>query len=571
MSDRSNHRIHELLAQARTLWVICERFDEISFELRALAPLTRHPAESKTCQTTKTRLSTDVQQLRRRRAAILNHLALSLARHRILPNATMQTHLLNLCQNLLQTPQSYLGLDPNTSLTQLTHDFDCLLAAQQLSTMRHLAMRLELALIASPGYQPRHTHRLLPGELNRQSDFLCALMAYDAYPHDYPGVSATEFCHFIAYHYAHVTLHHAEVIDLRSLVPEGEISGIAGSAFIFGGAQGDQVFVNFRGAERSGQEGEWLETTRDWRYLLSTILLGQGDTSDQLPFARTFITRLRAQLTPGAVLYGLGHSLGGQLVQAVQLLDCPFKQATVVNAVPMQIAQLERAEPGRFTPDQWQILHRRCAAKTSAANLNADLVAFGETDSHITHLSFADDFTTLFTWAQGTATIGQHQTFTLRNWPYPFTGELHRFLNQDELNILSQLVRLALNRLQGANSAGQMASQLMSFATSLTITLFRQLNQQPVVQFLNHIMGFLYASGLFTTPPQALTVDPGTRHASWRRILSNLNRERDFFRSLNRPMLDTMITMHIVSGAKFLITDAPTHWPVVQLKQPTKS
>lgn len=231
----------------------------------------------------------------------------------------------------------------------------------------------------------------------------------------------------------------------------------------------------------------------------------------------------------------------------------------------MQIRQLERLAPARFTPAQWQTLHDLCDGVNGATDLEPTLRQFGEPASDLTHRTFDHDFTALFTWTAGTATIGVQQHYTLRDWYYPFTGRLDRFLAQDELSALAQFVQMALARLQNANSAGQMASQLMTFASSLTITLFRHLNQQPVVQFLNHVMAFLYASGIFTTPPQPLTLDPGTRHASWRGILMNLTRERTFFTSLNRPLLDTMTTMHIVSGAKFLVTGGPTHWPVIRV------
>jgi hypothetical protein len=71
---------------------------------------------------------------------------------------------------------------------------------------------------------------------------------------------------------------------------------------------------------------------------------------------------------------------------------------------------------------------------------------------------------------------------------------------------------------------------------------------------------------LFGRPPRPIKIDTDAKKkASWRSILLNLHRQREFLASLNTPLMDTMINMHIINGAKFIITDQSPAWPIISV------
>lgn len=567
MTDRNKGRIQELLAQTRSLWAICERFDEVNFQLSALIPLAQQPVELARVQADKQRIGVALQLLCRRRAALLNHVHLTLSRHHVIADADVRTRCLELCRQLISSHVSGLSVDSHAPLSAMSREFNGILQRSQPARMRELVMRLELTIIGSSFYRPRVAHAGDAREIFGNQELLCILMEFDAYPHDFPGVDAAEFVRFLSYHYAHVLVDTVRVLNLRDVLPAAAPSGLAGSAYLITSAEQTQAILNFRGAERSGQNGEWQETARDWDYMLRSVLLGKQNENDQLHYALQFVERVQAEVGAHGSIFALGHSLGGQLVQAVQLLRRPFTAGVTVNTVPVQLRQLQRADPHRFTPGQWRVLAKLAAnERRGALDLQSVLAQWGEPASGIVDRSFASDFTSLFNFAPGTVTFATRERYTLRNWHYPFNGRLSNFLNGSELRLLMLIVEQALQRLERANSAGQLLSQLTSYLSGMLITLLRQSNQQEVARFINHTFAYLFATGLFSQPPRPIRIDAGRKKkASWRNILLNLHNQRDFFQSLNRPLMDTMITMHIVNGAKFIIMQDASGWPVVRV------
>ncbi|WP_125571266.1 DUF6792 domain-containing protein [Lacticaseibacillus songhuajiangensis] len=571
MSDRSKGRVQELLAQTRSLWAICERFDEVNFELNALIPLAQQPAEHTRVQADKRRIGIFLQLLCRRRAALLNHVRLTISRHHVLTDSAVKTRCLQSCDELIASHVSGLSVDVDAPLAAMSKEFAGILHNSLPAKMRELVMVLELNITASPLYRPRLAHRGSAAEVFANRELLCILMEFDAYPHDFPGVTPAAFVRFLSYHYAHVLLDDVRIMDVRTSLPQAAPSGIAGNAYLLETGGQTQVIINFRGAERSGQNGEWQETARDWDYMLRSVLLGKQNQNDQLRYALQFVELVQAA-APSAPIYALGHSLGGQLVQAVQLLRHPFVGGFTVNSVPLQVRQLELAAPKRFTAGQWRVLAKLADHKNRGAlDLEDVMQQWGEPASQIVDRSFASDFTELFNFAPGTVVFARRERYTLRDWHYPFNGHLGNFLSGRELQLLMLIVDKALQRLERANSAGQLLSQLTSYLSGLLISLLRSSNQQEVARFINHVFAYLYATGLFAQPPRPIQIETNSKKkASWRSILFNLHRQREFLSSLNSPLMDTMINMHIVNGAKFIITDEALGWPVTRVSAAAK-
>jgi hypothetical protein len=558
--------VQELLAQTRSLWAICERLDEVNFQLNALIPLDQQPAEHTRVQADKRRIGVFLQLLCRRRAALLNHVRLTLSRHQVLSDPIVKSRCLSLCKELIASHVSGLSVDSDAPLSAMSKEFSAVLQDTLPAKIRELVMTLELNIIGSAFYRPRLAHSGDAREIFAQRELLCILMEYDAYPHDFPGVTAGQMIRFLSYHYAHVLLDDVRVLNLRAELPAAAPSGIAGNAYLLETDGRTQVLINFRGAERSGQNGEWQETARDWDYMLRSVLLGKHNQNDQLRYALQFVERVQT-LAPNAPIFALGHSLGGQLVQAVQLLRHPFTAGFTVNSVPLQVRQLKLAAPERFSHGQWRILAKLAGHKNRGAlDLENVLQQWGEPESNIVDRSFASDFTELFNFAPGTVAFAARERYTLRNWHYPFNGRLGNFLSGQELRLLMLVVEKALQRLERANSARQLLSQLTSYLSGLLISLLRSSNQQEVARFINHVFAYLYATGLFGRPPRPIKIDTDAKKkASWRSILLNLHRQREFLASLNTPLMDTMINMHIINGAKFIITDQSPAWPIIRV------
>ncbi|MCG4282805.1 hypothetical protein K9861_10450 [Lacticaseibacillus saniviri] len=541
-----------MLQQTRALWAICERYEALVFKLNVLIP------DAKTDVTHQLMsINAEQQTLAKRKRALLVYLLQDLKNHqqRLLKrNPTLtQVFVDEITQMLADLPRTQsmvLDQPVQSILQQLEH----IVHSQQLQRIRSLVIRLEVALQVLQPTQRRHPLvPYQPGSLFRNWDLLMNLMQYDAYPHDYPGVDAATFIQWLAYHKGNTRIDDVTVTDLRTAVPEAKVTGLAGTAYSVVIGKEVEGYILFRGAERTGMAGEWQETALDWQYMLKSIMLGLPNESDQLPIARQFTQMIMGHLqllSPDARLYGIGHSLGGQLVQAVQLLDHPFTAGFTLNSVPMQLQQLQSLAPKRFSKTQWHALkHHR------GHNVSHLLQEFGEKAANIINVRFSQDFTALFYQAPGTISLGEERSFTLTNWHYPFTAKLSNFFTKNEISNLLELLRYALMRLRRASTQRQLKGQVGAFLFDTILTLYRNANIPATATFLDHLSQYLYACDFFTKAPVDFMTDASGKRHSFRLTFANLMNQREFFKSLNTAMFAPLVTLHIVNGVKFIVAD----------------
>ncbi|KRM72418.1 DUF6792 domain-containing protein [Lacticaseibacillus brantae] len=542
----------QLRQQTTTLWALCENFEGLVFKLGTLIPNAQASETNRELMV----INDQQQSLAKRIRATLTHLRFLLTSHTLgtkIPDSLTHPFLQEIKTALANRPaiQSFdLDVPIDDVLTQLETN----ITAQHLAGLRSLVIRLEMALLAG---QPPETKPYTAGSLYHDRQFLVNLMQYDAYPHDYPQVDAPTFLTWLAYRRTGVLIDSAVVYNLRTEISEAAPTGLSGGAYCLKVGEQVEGYLVYRGAERTGQAGEWAETALDWQYMLKSILLAQDNREDQLPYARRFAQYTLAQLKQDnvpAALYGVGHSLGGQLVQAVQLLDHPFTAGLTINTVPVQLRQLRHAAPKRFSTQEWHAL-----AQTNALQSETTMP-----EMHITNLRFNRDFTDLFYQVPGTICVGRTISYSIPDWHYPFTANLKAFFTETELQSLLDILRYGMVRFDRASTQTQLINQVVALVIDTLITFYRTASTKATITLFNHLNRYLYHCGFLTEKPESMHYS-SRKHRALRQLLTNVMLQRHYLKHLNKGMFAAVINFHIVNGVKFMITDERAGVPIVEV------
>lgn len=104
----------------------------------------------------------------------------------------------------------------------------------------------------------------------------------------------------------------------------------------------NQSYTIFRGTEKTEDKNDWRPI--DWTYNIMGIFIGK-DIS-QLDAARKFEEKVTNEVVEQTIdsvelkRFGLGHSLGGNLITILQLMDGNYKKVLTLNAAPPSLYQI---------------------------------------------------------------------------------------------------------------------------------------------------------------------------------------------------------------------------------------
>lgn len=207
---------------------------------------------------------------------------------------------------------------------------------------RQIMQRLETCLVETEPFEEiKITSDLLLLQLaqleydkDQLSDKVCCLLAQGLYQY-YERTNFTP---------------HIEMINGDEM-----ISGLEVSCYIIN--QTVAIFT-FRGSQtKFFQEMSYYDfhqSRLDWQYNLRAIV--QGTTTTQYQQAIQFIEQIKKKHANLKQCFATGHSLGGHLVQLVQIVHHYFDDYVVSNSSPLQLKQLFLIAPNQFTAIQWQQL-----------------------------------------------------------------------------------------------------------------------------------------------------------------------------------------------------------------------
>lgn len=132
-----------------------------------------------------------------------------------------------------------------------------------------------------------------------------------------------------------VTLYESE-----QFIDEKEAAGFNGTVIHIENEQGvNEAYTIARGTEDFGDD-DWHAT--DWSYNVMGIFVGQSNKQyDAVKNFDTYVTKEIEKSTGSKPQkFGLGHSLGGNLITLLQLTSGDFNQVNTVNAAPPSFYQL---------------------------------------------------------------------------------------------------------------------------------------------------------------------------------------------------------------------------------------
>ncbi|WP_027108180.1 DUF6792 domain-containing protein [Lacticigenium naphthae] len=299
-----------------------------------------------------------------------------------------------------------------------------------------------------------------------------------------------------------------EYIDARESLPSLQTSGFSGSALIVHSNEESEVLYNFKGSENSLKvlknklpthfyQDFLLEAYKDWKYNVESVMIGVG--TEQLDDAQKFIQVIDNKIsTKRFAAYGIGHSLGGNLLQMIQLIDQPFKHIYSVNASPIQMKQVFQVAPDLFQKEEWEEIFTSPASWDSSTNMDLKR-RLAKKEFHSFHDRFQQDFTGLFLFIHSTAFLGDTEQVTMPVFTFHFPKNMRLYISEKDMYVWYDTIYQVFASLDEQPSLGDFYHELTERLKHTLLTDHPSLNQQALFTLIRHFFDFVEAAQMIQT------------------------------------------------------------------------
>ena len=407
------------------------------------------------------------------------------------------------------------------------------------------------------------------GELLHNADFRTKLLQFDYDRYLYQEFRPENYLKFLIYSLVHRIPDYIRSYDAREILPEASECGFSSMAYeiVIDGVS--ECFVTFKGTEtnvdnkiksRSKRfEKSVLENYKDWDYNVNSILIGSTKENRQLYVAQDFLRYLNSQVASKALVYGIGHSLGGHFVQTLQLLNDCFDAGYTLNSAPVNLKLVHNVKPELFTDNTWEKLFSLTddtdGTKFITPELNSEIKKLLPHDySEIINESFEQDMTQVFYELPFTIWIGQKWEYNLSNWKYPFKNHPRAYLSSGEIHAYQRFFEELFAYLSTSDNSRQVVKNSLSFINARTKILRNSIGDQKTAKYFFDYSNYLYQSGLFADQPQMISKKFIEQNNS---LFRGSLREWPFLRSLNPDMFSLATYFHVIDGAKHFLNRTP--------------
>lgn len=407
------------------------------------------------------------------------------------------------------------------------------------------------------------------GELLHNTDFRMQIMQFDYDRYLYKEFRPENYLKFLVYTLTQRMPEYIRSYDARELLPEAAECGFSGIAYeiVIDGV--NECYVTFKGTEtdtdytvrsRSKRfEKSVLENYKDWDYNVNSILIGSNKESRQLQVAEDFLRYIKGHVASKALIYGIGHSLGGHFVQTLQLMDYSFDGGYTLNSAPVNLKLIHQVKPSLFSDDIWKKLFTLTddtdGTKVITPQLNHQIKKLLPHDySEIINECFEQDMTQVFYELPFTIWIGQKWEYNLNNWKYPFKKHPRAYLSSGEIHAYQRFFEQLFAYLSESDNSGQVVKNSVSFIGKRTKILRNTINEPLTAKYFYDYSNYLYATGLFADKPQKVSQEFIEQKNS---IFRGSLREWPFLKSLNPDMFSLATYFHVIDGAKHFLNRTP--------------
>ncbi|MCH4170849.1 MAG: hypothetical protein LKF36_06430 [Lactobacillus sp.] len=571
--------IRTYLTLSRSLLNLAHQFERTYFDAKCLVPRAvksnYDSIVSQQLSALKSRLARFAQQ-REQLLTVLKH---NLSQDSDLLALSTGQALATQMNQLLENRQSYLAYlkDLRSRLPRLSQDSepdtlvkqinDFLLEVQAMDDrgIKDLAIDLGGLIFTEHSAELQQTMaHYVPGTLIKNRDFLLALLGYQ-YPDDSEAKAKYEQAYrYLVWNYSLSLPEKVQIIAIRDVLPAAKSTGLSGYAIVLTFENTTEVFVLFKGTEfyttepktsrfnpLAGWNQSFLEAYRDWRYNVQAILLGEDNSRySQLGMAKQFVNLVQAQLPADTHYYGVGHSLGGHLVQTLQLMYECFDAGYTLNAAPVQLLQIRQMAPQLFSFKDWDHLLQATVTGGSRASEQEFLQEkLGYDRYHITNEGFAQDIIQVFYHMHFNVYVGKFNAPTRPDMAYPFAVDVSQYLTAEQQRFAAYTLGEFFKETQDSGADQSLMVQVVNFMRHWGKT--HHLAPEKRQQFTDAYTHWAVVSGLLKpdVPSRNRLVVPDmvTKYFSSGKIA--------ILRRLQPDMLELLLYFHIVDGAQYFLSD----------------
>lgn len=297
------------------------------------------------------------------------------------------------------------------------------------------------------------------------------------------------------------------------------------------------------------------ESFNDWKYNINSMLLGLSDTNDQLAVARKFTKDIINNLTnrKNINIYGLGHSLGGHLVQTLQVLDNPFDFGYTLNSAPINLKQIYSLDPQLHDSITWEELFNLTYYNTQ--NLDTDLKIRSLLKHSYTEIKnewFQKDLTRIYFAFPYTIYVGSTNFLDTSQWYYPFESNITGYLKDEDIKVYQDFFAGIIASTKNSKNGIFITISILNFISSQIITLYKNINSKKTRRVFIDFANYFYASKIFNKKPHLSDFENVPKKIPYWISFRKLKSEIPFLRSINMEMINTVIFFHTIAGSRFL-------------------
>ncbi|ERL65640.1 DUF6792 domain-containing protein [Schleiferilactobacillus shenzhenensis] len=571
-----------VLAASEELADLAHRYERAFFDLQCGVPMADNPIQAPALLTRVDRIRETVTALEKEKTQLfadltayfaapptdfpaVQHALLAAAVQKAQPNVSLPRQVLGqVTQMTARLPWRTDTDTPQEVITQLAKAIGLALPTQ----LRSLAALLGSSTLSAASADYTARSAAYPVDtLIRDRAFVFMAIAAEYQSANYAALTPEQFWQWQLWRLRRVYGVPITVYNARAMVADAAETGLTADAVVFyPPAAPPEAYFLFRGTENvkraevpthltdtlahplAAMDASLIEGYRDWRYNVQAVLLGEDTELSQIDAARQFVTAVRSQLPADTRAYGIGHSLGGHLVQSLQLIDRPFRAGYTLNPAPVQLKQIHQIAPDRFSPAVWAALQAattRGIANTTDQRLLAQTVQ--DPALAITNEGFAQDITRLFYNLAGNVYVGTYHTAQRPGLQYPFITQVTDYLSPAELQFATATLGDFFKK-TASDQTTSLSWQIVNYMRAWGET--PHLPPSKGTKYAQDYVRYLEATGWLSEEPVI------SARALPRWLTSRLSAGRlRTFRRIRFDMLGLAVYFHIIDGAQFFFLD----------------
>lgn len=458
--------------------------------------------------------------------------------------------------SLKNIPKTIIRRNSDPELTKQISDFCAQINAEDSASLQDLGITIGGLLFQYHlTYFTEQTERYIPGTLIKNRQFLYEIMSYQTKTDNQLAPDA--IYKYFAWQHQRALPKKVTTISARDVLPEAAPTGLAADAIILTFHSNTEVFFILKGTEFHRDPNvtslnplkSWnralVEAYRDWRYNVQAILLGEDTELSQIDVAKKFIALVKRQVPDDATFYGIGHSLGGHLVQALQLLYQPFNAGYTLNAAPVQLRQIYKLAPDLLPLKTWDRLLMTTLSGDMHPRDQALLTqTLGYDRYKITNEGFSQDFIQVFYNLHFNVYVGRFNLVQRPELRYPFIPAITNYLNTEEINFAAFTMAEFFRQTDEFDSNQSLRLQVIQFMRNWGKP--PHLTPEKRTIFKRDYNRYLVACGVLKADvPNTPTHLPHimTKHLSSGKIA--------IVRRLQPEICELLIYFHVIAGARF--------------------